>query len=331
MSTPRSARGLDLALTVPGRLDVALRAVPGEVLAVIGPNGAGKTTLLHALAGLVPAAGHARLGEHDLLTRPVREREVGLVFQDQVLFPHLSALENVAFGLRARGTPRGRAREAAAAWLERVGLAELGGRRPGQLSGGQAQRVAIARALVTEPALLLLDEPMAGLDVGVAADLRVELRRHLADFDGVAVLVTHDALDALTLATRVVVLEGGRVAQEGPPEEVAARPRTEHVARLVGLNVVRREGRLAAFRPSDVTLSLEQPTGSARLVWHGPVRTLAPHGDAVRVQVAAHPDLIADVTPLAARDLALEPGTEVWLAVKATAVTSYADDGPAPH
>ena len=319
--------GLDLDLTVPGRLDVALTAEPGDVVAVIGPNGAGKTTLVNALAGLVPARGFARLDGVDLLQQPARDRRVGLVFQEQVLFPHLSALDNVAFGPRARGTGRADARAAARGWLDRLGIGELADRKPRALSGGQAQRVAIARALITDPALLMLDEPLAGLDVGVAAELRIELTRHLSSYTGITLLVTHDALDALTLATRVLVVEDGRVAQAGTPEEVAARPRTDHVARLVGLNVIRDESGFRAFSPSAVTVSLARPEGSARNVWRGPVRSVAPHGDAIRLLVAAGPDLIADVTPRATRELDLAPGREVWLSVKETAVQSYS--GPA--
>ncbi len=319
--------GLDLELSVPGRLDVALAAEPGDVVAVIGPNGAGKTTLVHALAGLVPAVGFARLGGVDLLEQPAQDRRVGMVFQEQVLFPHLTALDNVAFGPRARGAARAEARAASREWLERLGIGELADRKPGELSGGQAQRVAIARALVTDPALLLLDEPMAGLDVGVAAELRIELTRHLSSYDGITVLVTHDALDALTLAAHVLVVEDGLVAQAGPPDEVAARPHTDHVARLVGLNVIRDATGFRSFSPSAVTVSLARPEGSARNVWHGTVRSLAPHGDAIRLQVAADPDLIADVTPRATRELDLSLGREVWLSVKETAIQSY--PGPA--
>ena len=319
--------GLDLHLTVPGRLDVALTAQPGDVVAVIGPNGAGKTTLVHALAGLVPASGHAVLDGVDLLRQPAQDRRVGLVFQEQVLFPHLTALDNVAFGPRARGATRVAARAAAHAWLDRLGIGDLADRKPPALSGGQAQRVAIARALVTDPALLLLDEPMPGLDVGVAAELRIELTRHLSSYAGITLVVTHDAIDALTLATHVLVVEDGRVAQAGPPDEVAARPHTDHVARLVGLNVIRDDAGFRAFSPSAVTVSLARPEGSARNVWHGAVRSVAPHGDAIRLQVAADPDLIADVTPRATRELDLAPGREVWLSVKETAVQSY--PGPA--
>jgi molybdate transport system ATP-binding protein len=314
---------LDARLVVPGRLDVEIGAGPGDVVAVVGPNGAGKSTLVHTLAGLQHADGSALLDGRDLLSLAPQDRNVGVVFQDQRLFPHLSALDNVAFGLRSRGQEKAAAREAAQDWLERLGIGDLAGRRPGRLSGGQAQRVAIARALVTQPDLLLLDEPFTGLDVGVAATLRIELGRHLRDFRGVTVLVTHDALDALTLATSVAVLDGGKVVQHGTPAEVAARPRTEHVARLVGLNVIREGDRLRAFSPAAVTVSLHPPTDSTRNRWPGVVRGAAPHGDAIRLQVSGDRDLIADVTPAASRELALVPGQQVWLSVKETAVTTY--------
>lgn len=319
---------LDVALRVADRVAAAFTAGPGEVLAVIGPNGAGKSSLVRALAGLVPAEGHARLGGTDLLQVPARDRSVGLVFQGQFLFPHLTALANVAFGPRARGTHRKEAAEDARAWLERFGIGELADRRPRQLSGGQAQRVAIARALATRPRLLLLDEPFTGLDVKVAMALRIELGRHLASYDGVTLLVTHDAIDALTIADRVLVLDEGRVAQLGSPAEVSQRPRTEHVARLVGLNVVRDAVQLMAFTPDAVVVTLQEPVGSPRLRWHGRVADVSPHGDAVRVLVHAEPDLIADVTPAAATELSLVPGREVWLSVKATAVRTYAPEAP---
>jgi molybdate transport system ATP-binding protein len=315
--------GLDAHLVVPGRLDATLTAAPGDVVAVVGPNGAGKTTLVHALSGLVAAGGQAVLDGGDLLTLTTRERNVGVVFQDRRLFPHLAARDNVAFGLRSRGTPKPAARAAGLDWLERLGIADLADRRPAELSGGQAQRVAIARALVTSPDVLLLDEPFTGLDVGVAATLRIELGRHLSDFAGITVLVTHDALDALTLATSVAVLDEGRVVQLGPPAEVAARPLTEHVARLVGLNVIREGGRIRAFPPAAVTVSLHAPDDSSRNRWQGVVRGAAPHGDAIRLQVSGERDLIADVTPAASRELALVPGAPVWLSVKETAVTTY--------
>ncbi|MCP3422868.1 sulfate/molybdate ABC transporter ATP-binding protein [Nocardioides pinisoli] len=311
-------------LRVADRVEAAFTAEPGEVLAVIGPNGAGKSSLLHAVAGLVDVDGSARLGDADLLTLPVRERRVGLVFQGQLLFPHLSALDNVAFGLRARGEPRAAAEAVARDWLERFGIAELAARKPRELSGGQAQRVAIARALATEPDVLLLDEPFTGLDVSVQMALRIELGRHLRDFPGIALLVTHDAIDALTLADRVLVLDDGQVVQVGRPADVAAEPRTSHVARLVGLNLVADGDELMAFTPDAVVVSLHEPEGSTRLRWHGPIATLAPHGDAVRLLVHASPDLLADLTPAAATELELAPGREVWLSAKATAVSRYA-------
>ncbi len=314
---------LEARLAVAGRLDVEIGAEPGDVVAVVGPNGAGKSTLVHALAGLQRAEGQAILGGRDLLALAPQHRRVGVVFQDQRLFPHLTALDNVAFGLVSRGADKASGRAAAGTWLDRLGVGDLADRKPGQLSGGQAQRVAIARALVTEPDLLLLDEPFAGLDVGVAATLRIELSHHLADFQGITVLVTHYALDALTLATSVAVLDRGRVVQLGTPGEVAARPRTEHVARLVGLNVIREGDRLRAFSPAAVTVGLRAPSDSTRNRWQGVVRGAAPHGDAIRIQVSGEHDLIADVTPAASRELALAPGQQVWLSVKETAVTTY--------
>ncbi len=321
-------QGLDLDLRVPGRVDVALRAPRGAVVAVIGPNGAGKSTLVRALAGLEDAVGRAVLDGADLLAQRTADRRVGVVFSDLLLFPHLSARDNVAFGPRSRGVGRRTASTVAQAWLDRFAVGDLAERRPRELSGGQAQRVAIARALAAEPSLLLLDEPFSGLDVGVAATLRVELTRHLADFAGVTLLVTHDPLDALTLADTVLVLDEGRVAQTGPPHEVAERPLTAHVARLVGLNVVRAGDELRSFRPSAVVVSTGAPEGSAQHRWPAVVTHLAPHGDVVRV-TARHEgppghDLIADVTTRATADLRLTPGAAVWLTVKATAVETYA-------
>jgi molybdate transport system ATP-binding protein len=320
---------LAVDLTVPGRLRLAATTEPVSVVAVIGPNGAGKSTLLRAIAGLVACEGDVVVDGRSW-TRPpvpVRDRSVGLAFQDQLLFPHLTALENVAFGPRSRGVAREQAHRTAHDWLDRFGVGDLARRRPRELSGGQAQRVSIARALATGPRLLLLDEPFAGLDVGVAASLRVEMAHHLAAYDGVTLLVTHDAIDALTLADTVWVLDEGRLVQVGPPHEVAAQPTTEHVARLVGLNVLAGDGRFMSFSPRAVTVSLTEPAGSARHRWHGPVTSLAPHGDAVRLLVAAGPDLLADVTPEAVAELRLAPGSPVWLSVKATAVRTYAGAG----
>jgi molybdate transport system ATP-binding protein len=342
-------------------LDVRLTARRGEVLAVIGPNGAGKSTLVRALAGIEPIDdGHVDCdgerwetgGARGAGRVDARERHVGVVFQQGLLFPHLSAVDNVAYGLRSRGVRRRAADATARGWLDRLGVQALADRRPGQLSGGQAQRVAVARALVTRPRLLLLDEPLSALDVGVAMGLRLELARHLADYDGVTLLVTHDALDAMTLATRVLVLDDGRVAQDGSPAEVARTPATDHVARLVGLNVLRgvaagtvvrlvggtdlvtstpfRGEVSACFPPSAVTLTVDEPHGSARNRWLGAVTSVAPHGSAVRVHVAAAGGLIADVTPTSSALLGLTPGTEVWATVKATEIAVYGTDAEMP-
>jgi molybdate transport system ATP-binding protein len=317
--------GLQARLAVPGRLDVQLTAEPGEVVAVIGPNGAGKSTLLAALAGLVAAVGDVAVDGKSWTDPPlsVQDRRVGLVFQAGLLFPHLSALDNVAFGPRSRGVDRAAADALARTWLERFGIAKLAARRPGELSGGQAQRVAIARALAGEPVLLLLDEPFSGLDTGVATSLRLELARHLAAYDGVCLLVTHDAIDALTLADRVLVLDEGLIVQSGSPREVAARPRTEHVARLVGLNVLRDGDDFLAFGPGVVTVSRAEPEGSPRHRWRGAIAQVAVHGTSVRLLVRGERDVLADVTPEAVRELGLEPGRDVWVSVKESAVSRY--------
>ncbi|MFE7724492.1 ABC transporter ATP-binding protein [Streptomyces anthocyanicus] len=344
--------GLDARLVVERggfRLDVALTAAPGDVVALLGPNGAGKTTALRALAGIVPLSdGHLRLDGAELDRTPPESRPVGVVFQDYLLFPHLTALDNVAFGPRCRGATKAQARAQAAAWLERLGLAGHAAAKPRRLSGGQAQRVALARALATRPRLLLLDEPLAALDARTRLDVRAQLRRHLADFEAVAVLVTHDPLDAMVLADHLVVVEDGHVVQEGTPSHIARRPRTDYIAHLVGLNLyrgraeghtVRLEGGPAittteeltgpafvAFPPSAVTLHRERPTGSsARNVWRCEVAGLETHGDQIRADLTGDLPLAADLTTLAAAELDLHPGATVWAAVKATQTHAYRD------
>ena len=329
---------------------VTLKVARGEVLGLIGPNGAGKSTTLRALAGLLALdEGHVRVDDAAWsgtgVHRPASRRNVGLVFQDSLLFPHLTALDNVAFGLRTRGAARTEARRRAREWLDRLEVLDLADRRPRQLSGGQAQRVALARALAPEPDLLLLDEPTASLDAAGGMALRVHLRRHLSGFGGVALVVTHTALDAMVLCDRLAVLDAGEVVQTGAPAEVAAAPRTEHVAALVGLNLVRGRadgdqlhlpgGQLlvttarlhgdafAAFSPASVSLFRQLPQGSPRNVWPGTVTALAPHGDAIRVRVEGAVPLLADVTPAALASLGLRPGAPVWSSVKATEVSVY--------
>jgi molybdate transport system ATP-binding protein len=331
-------------------LDVPLSAAAGDVIAVLGPNAAGKSTLLRALAGLLPVtSGHIRLGGVDLdrpgAFLPPQRRSVGVVFQDYLLFPHLTALDNVAFGPRSRGTGRRESREIAAGWLDRVGLAAQARVRPRQLSGGQAQRVALARALAVSPALLLLDEPLAALDAGTRQDIRADLGHHLARHPGITIVVTHDPLDAMVLADRIVVIEDGRVVQDGTPAQITGQPRSAYVARLAGLNLYRGEahGRtvtvhsgatlavdetaegavFVVFRPSAVALFTEEPHGSPRNVWRGSVRTVERFGDSVRVHLDGPLPAAADVTPAAAAELRLEPGGYVWAAVKAVETHAY--------
>ncbi|MCA0217158.1 MAG: ATP-binding cassette domain-containing protein [Actinobacteria bacterium] len=213
-------------------LELELSVDPGRTLALVGPNGAGKSTALGAIAGLVPNEGTVRVGDRVLDELPVEQRRVGCVFQDYLLFPHLTVLENVAFGPRATGMPRSAARQAASDWLARLDLAALAQRRPAQLSGGQAQRVALARALATDPEVLLLDEPLAALDVEIRADVRAELATHLADYAGLTIVVTHSLADVTALALDVIVLERGRATQRGSLAELTAAPATPYVERL---------------------------------------------------------------------------------------------------
>jgi molybdate transport system ATP-binding protein len=343
------------------RLAVAFGVQPGEVLGVLGPNGAGKSTLLRALAGLTPvAAGRITLagqvvddaGSGSFLE--AAERPVGFVFQDYRLFPHLTVLDNVAFSPRAHGLDRRAARSAADRWLRRLGLSELAGRRPAELSGGQAQRVALARALAGDPAMLLLDEPLSALDARTRLDVQAELRQHLSDFAGPSLLVTHDPLEALVLADRLLVLEDGRIVQQDSPAQVARRPATEYVAKLVGLNLYsgRADGALVAvdggggfvvpdhgdhgdvlvaLRPSSVVVSTHRPeASSARNTWPATVSGLTLLTDRVRLDLDGRPPAFVDVTPAAVADLGLGPGSEVWLTVKATELEVYPRARTAP-
>jgi molybdate transport system ATP-binding protein len=350
--------GLDAHIVVTrGSLavDAIVQVAPGEVVALIGPNGAGKTTMLRAIAGLLPLDdGHVRVNDMifddvsaDVFVDAV-DRSVGMVFQQYHLFPAMSALENVAFGLRARGRGRREAREAAQAWLERVGLADVAARRPSELSGGQCQRVALARALACEPSVLVLDEPLAALDAQTRADVRRDLRRFLDGFAGPCVIVTHDPVDAHALADRLVVLEHGRVVQSGTLADIAAHPRSRYVAELVGVNLVRGTiadgplttdagGRLvvastdvhgagqAVIRPQAIALHAEQPHGSPRNCWMTTVTDIDTYGDRVRVRVGSPLPLVAEITPGALTDLALTSGGSVWVSVKATEVAVFAE------
>ena len=333
-------------------LDMNLTIGEGEVVALLGPNGAGKTTLLRAIAGLVPiASGRIQLDGQvleDAATGdyvPTEQRPIGVVFQDYLLFPHLSVLDNVAFGLRSRGTRPKEAAGKAAAWLDRVGLSSYARAKPDALSGGQRQRVALARALAPDPRLLLLDEPLAALDVTTRAEVRRDLKHHLASFPGLRLVVTHDPLEAAALADRLVVMENGRLVQTGSPAEVTEHPRSQYVADLVGVNLLRGQAdqgsvRLpggtviaaagaesgevfAVIHPRAVALHRQRPEGSPRNVWRGRITGIELMGGRVRVRVDGEVPVVAEVTPAALRELGLEEGGEVWLSFKATEVGVY--------
>ncbi|WP_067677654.1 sulfate/molybdate ABC transporter ATP-binding protein [Nocardia miyunensis] len=372
------AAGLEVSVRLARRgVDVELAVAPGEVLAVLGPNGAGKSTVLEIVAGLVrPDAGYVRLGGRVLtdigagVAIPAHRRQVSLLAQDALLFPHLTAAANVAFGPRSRGMRTRAATAVAQEWLRAVDAIEFAGRRPGELSGGQAQRVALARALAVEPRMVLLDEPMAALDVAAAPAMRSLLRRALRDAEmssrragpaPSAILVTHDIVDALTLADRVVVVESGHIVEQGPVAEVLSRPRSAFAARIAGVNlligtaeapaskedsgtgVVRRGADLirgrgespwtpgmraaAVFSPAAVAVYREHPEGSPRNVFHVRVAELTDRGGVIRVHAADHGDgvagMVADLTPAAIAELRIAPGEEVYFAVKAVEVQVY--------
>ena len=354
---------LSFHAAVPARgFDVALTVRPGETVAVMGPNGAGKSTLLSGISGLLrPDGGRAELNGRTMFDldggkrtwTPPHARGTALLAQEPLLFPHLSAVENVAFGPRSAGVPKREAMQQALRWLREVEAEDLALRRPAELSGGQAQRVAVARALAADPALLLLDEPLAALDIHSAPLLRRLFKRILAGRQ--AIIVTHDVLDALILADRVVILENGRIAEEGPTREVLERPRSSFAAGLAGLNFVpgtlqgdglRTEeglqiaghgeepggsgepallctpgGRgVAVFPPSAVSVFLDDAHGSPRNSFTVTITDLEPHGDQVRVRAGS---LAADITPAASADLGLVPGMTVHFVVKAAAVAVY--------
>ncbi|WP_308420213.1 sulfate/molybdate ABC transporter ATP-binding protein [Pseudoclavibacter endophyticus] len=330
-------------------VDVELEVAAGETVALLGPNGAGKSTLLALAAGLIAAdSGQARLGDRVLFevdaggrrrARRPHERGVALLAQEALLFPNLTARDNVAFGPRSRGTTRREARRVADEWLGRVGAAELADRKPAELSGGQAQRIAVARALAGDPELLLLDEPMAALDASVVPALRRLLRDALAG--RTTIIVTHDALDAVTLADRVALIEDGRVVDSGRTRDVLERPTTPFAARLAGLNLLvgtleaggavrtdtgdllraapsaGAEGSApgsrvgVAVRPSRVAVWSDPPASafastSGENAISGIVNDLEPRDDGIRIHAGA---IAADVSPSVVADLDLEPGT----------------------
>ena len=364
------------AVVAERRLDVEFSVSAGEVLAVLGPNGAGKSTALHVIAGLVnPDAGLVRLGDRVLtdtearVNVATRDRRVGLLLQDPLLFPHMSVAANVAFGPQsrrgmfrmfrsARGGENAHPREKALRWLREVNADQFAARKPRQLSGGQAQRVAIARALAAEPDVLLLDEPLTGLDVAAAAAIRAVLRTVVSRSGCAVILITHDLLDVFTLADRVLVLESGKISEIGPVADVLTTPRSHFGARIAGVNLVsgtigpdgslharsgvhwygtpaqelgealtEGQGAVAVFAPTAVAVYRDAPHGSPRNTVEQTVAELDTRGRAVVVRGPEQPDgapgLAAEITVDAAADLRLTPGERVWFSVKALEVALY--------
>jgi molybdate transport system ATP-binding protein len=333
-------------------LDAAFTVAKGEVLALLGPNGSGKSTTLRALAGLLPLAGGRVVLEGTVFEDPARrikvapeKRPISMMFQDYLLFPHLSALENVAFGLRCRGTDKKTAREKAAQTLERLGLSAAAEAKPGAMSGGQQQRVAMARALVTDPRLLLLDEPLAALDVSIKTSVRRLLRDVLRQSSAANILVTHDVLDAVALSDRMIVIENGAIVQTGTPAEVTARPRSSYVADLTGVNLLKGMARgtmleldgggrltcagpatgptMAVIAPAVVAVSRQQPEGKERNSWQGKISAVDLMGDRVRVHIDGTPAITAEVPPAAVDELKLDDGGDLWACVEPAAITTY--------
>ncbi len=253
--------------------DLSISVAAGELVSLLGSSGCGKTTTLRIVAGfLQPTSGHVRLGDRDLTRLPAHARDIGLVFQNYALFPHLTVAENVAFGLKQRGIAKPDRAKRATAMLERVGLANLADRLPAALSGGQKQRVALARALVIEPPLLMFDEPLSNLDAKLRIDMRVEIRQLQRANGTTSLYVTHDQEEAFSISDRVAIMNAGRIMQLGTPEMLYQKPANAFVARFVGfenlipMKVVAREGAIVtAEAAGGARLHLSQET-------FGPIR-----------------------------------------------------------
>lgn len=242
--------------------NLSLEVAEGELVSLLGPSGCGKTTTMRAIAGLlVPRAGQISLGQKDITHLPANKRDIGMVFQSYALFPHLSAFENVAFGLRLRRTPAPELEQRVMEALRVVGLQEFAARLPAQLSGGQQQRVALARAFVIRPRLLLLDEPLSNLDAKLRLEMRAELRRIQRELGITMLYVTHDQGEALALSDRIVIMRAGQIEQQGSPQEVYSRPQTAFVASFMGWDNI--------FPIERVSTSLKMPFqgGISHVAW----------------------------------------------------------------
>jgi molybdate transport system ATP-binding protein len=336
------------------RLALDLSIPAGQTAALLGPNGAGKSTAVAAIAGILPIdSGHITLDggvldapDADVFV-PSELRGVGVVFQDYLLFPHLSVLENVAFGLRSTGMPHDQAVSRSGEWLSRLGLDGMELRKPGDLSGGQAQRVALARALVTEPKLLLLDEPLSALDVTTRAELRHTLADHLSAFEGPRLLITHDPTEAFLLADEIHVIEAGVVTQTGTADDIRLRPRTSYAADLAGSNLVAGVAGaglvdtgsfiihiadhemtgpvLVTIQPTSIAVYLRRPEGSQRNMWLTYVDRLEELGSRVRLLTGDPFPLTVEITEVARTEMDLDPGSPIWVGFKATEVSIESD------
>lgn len=329
-----------------------LAADPTRRVVIVGPNGAGKSTVLAALAGTVSLdRGRIRLGPRTLADAEAHihlgphARNIGVVFQEGLLFPHMTVLDNVAFGPRSRGATRQAANDRARRELERFDLSSLAEVRPRSLSGGEAQRVALARALAADPDLLLLDEPFGALDVTARVEVRRAVKRALDEDPITAIVVTHDPVEALALGDTIVVMEQGRVSQTGTPDEIRTRPRSSYVGDLVGLNVLRGRGRgeaveipgdmaltvaepvdgpvIVTFHPHAVSLHATRPQGSMRNVWETSVAHVELLGGRVRIELDRPAGTAVEVTEAAVSELGLAVGARVWASLKATEIGCF--------
>jgi len=340
----------DLCVTLGSfRLDrLTLEVNPGEYLVILGPTGAGKTVLLETIAGLYrPRRGRVFLDGQDLTNEPPERREIGFVYQDYALFPHLTVYENIAFGLELRSEREQQYRRRIQEMSAQLGIEDFWDRKPSTLSGGEQQRVALARALVIQPRVLLLDEPLSALDPRTREKLQRELKRIHRQLGMTILHVTHDFEEAMALADRIAVIRDGQLAQIGTPDDIFQRPATPELAHFVGAHnvlsgtiaqapdgtaIMEAEGLQlivtspirgsahAILRPEDILLSLQPLRSSARNCYRGRIAELDDRGTLVRVTVEVPPRFTAVITRRALRELNLAEGQEVWIAFKASAV-----------